>query len=69
MSDEQPRLAWGHININVSDLDRSMAFYEKLGFEAFMNAIPYLGLDGDFAAKELSEPSARVLGLPASTGP
>jgi catechol 2,3-dioxygenase-like lactoylglutathione lyase family enzyme len=67
MSDERPRLAWGHININVRDLDRSVAFYEKLGFEAFMSAIPYLGLDEGPVAKELSSPSARVLGLPAST--
>ena len=27
-----PNLSWGHININVSDLDTSIAFYEKLGF-------------------------------------
>ena len=25
-----PDLSWGHININVSDLDTSIAFYEKL---------------------------------------
>ena len=32
-SDEpSARLRWGHININVSDLDASINFYEKLGF-------------------------------------
>ena len=37
-------LGWGHININVRDLDRSVAFYQALGFELFMPSIPYLGL-------------------------
>ena len=27
-SDATPALQWGHINVNVSDLDRSIAFYE-----------------------------------------
>jgi predicted lactoylglutathione lyase len=30
-----PKLSWGHININVSDLDTSIFFYEKLGFSLF----------------------------------
>ena len=25
-------LAWGHVNLNVSDLEPSIAFYEGLGF-------------------------------------
>jgi hypothetical protein len=35
---------WGHININVKDLDASVAFYQKLGFEVFLPSIPYLNL-------------------------
>ena len=31
-----PDLSWGHININVSDLDTSIAFYEKPGFSLLM---------------------------------
>ena len=32
-NDQTVNLSWGHININVSDLDASIEFYEKLGFE------------------------------------
>ena len=32
MAEEAVRLGWGHINVNVSDLDASIRFYEKLGF-------------------------------------
>ena len=39
------RFRWGHININVADLDLSISFYEELGFEIFMPGIPYLGLE------------------------
>lgn len=44
MSDQATKLGWGHINVNVSNLNASIEFYEKLGFEAFIPAIPYLGL-------------------------
>ena len=37
-------LSWGHININVSNLDASIEFYEKIGFEVFLPVIPYLEL-------------------------
>jgi len=37
-------LTWGHININVTDLDRSVAFYQLLGFTIMIPGIPYVGL-------------------------
>ena len=39
------RFRWGHININVANLDLSTSFYEKLGFELFRPDIPYLSLE------------------------
>ena len=45
MRTEKPSLNWGHINVNVANLERSIAFYQKLGFEVFIPAIPYIGLD------------------------
>ena len=45
------RFGWGHININVSDLDASVGFYEKLGFEVFIPGIPYLNLSIDHKRK------------------
>jgi len=65
MSDRVPQLAWGHININVSKLDRSIEFYEKLGFEVFMPGIPYLGLTAEAGTTAMPEASARALGLTA----
>ena len=62
MSDRSP-LAWGHVNLNVSDLERSIAFYSELGFDVFMPGIPYLGLVRD-AIAPLAEAPARALGLP-----
>lgn len=55
--------AWGHVNLNVSDLERSIAFYGKFGFEVFLPGIPYLGLARDHASG-LAEGPARALGLP-----
>lgn len=46
-----PKLSWGHININVSDLDTSIAFYEKLGFSLLIPGVPYLGIEKDAALK------------------
>lgn len=43
MPDQRPRLVWGHINVNVSNLERSIAFYELLGFELYREGISYLG--------------------------
>jgi catechol 2,3-dioxygenase-like lactoylglutathione lyase family enzyme len=67
MTDRASQFAWGHININVSDLDRSIEFYEKLGFEIFIPAIPYLGLTAEPGSTAMPEASARALGLPAET--
>ena len=64
---EQPIFGWGHININVSSLDRSIEFYEKLGFTVFIPSIPYLGLTVDSSMSAMPEPSAQALGLTAET--
>ena len=31
MSDPKPALGWGHINLNVRDLETSIEFYAQLG--------------------------------------
>jgi catechol 2,3-dioxygenase-like lactoylglutathione lyase family enzyme len=62
VSDQTPTFSWGHININVTDLDRSIAFYEMLGFEAYVPGIPYLGLTQTMGEVEPSGVTA--LGLP-----
>ena len=67
MSDRLPRLAWGHININVTNLERSIAFYDKLGFEVFIPGIPYLSLRADAPATVEPEGTALALGLPAGS--
>lgn len=67
MADRDSRLVWGHVNINVSDLDRSIAFYEKLGFETFLPAIPYLALTAEGSPTTFCEQAALALGLPPGT--
>ncbi|MEH6583366.1 MAG: VOC family protein [Halioglobus sp.] len=67
MTDQAPKFAWGHININVSNLERSIAFYQKLGFELFIPAIPYLGLTAQAELVTLQQPSARALGVAENT--
>jgi catechol 2,3-dioxygenase-like lactoylglutathione lyase family enzyme len=43
-----------HININCSDLDRSVAFYRRLGFEVVMDAGTVSGIaDGSYEALEI----------------
>jgi len=64
MSDRGPHFGWGHINVNVRNLERSIEFYEKLGFEVFIPAIPYLGLTATAGATAMPPASARALGLP-----
>jgi catechol 2,3-dioxygenase-like lactoylglutathione lyase family enzyme len=60
------RFRWGHININVADLERSVRFYEKLGFEAFLPEIPYLGaVEGE--VRPLAAGAIEALGLASST--
>lgn len=39
------RLSWGHINVNVTNLEDSIAFYELLSFNVMMPGIPYLNLN------------------------
>ena len=67
MSDASGTFSWGHININVANLERSIAFYERLGFETFIPGIPYLGLASDQEPKTLADESARALGLAPGT--
>ncbi|MFK8042697.1 VOC family protein [Congregibacter sp.] len=55
--------SWGHININVSDIEASIAFYEKLGFGVFLPTIPYLNLSL-LQQNTVDEGSARALDLP-----
>ena len=64
MSEQTPKFSWGHININVSDLDRSIEFYRKLGFDVFIPAIPYLGMTADAGHAPLSSESATALAVP-----
>ncbi|MEQ8693296.1 MAG: VOC family protein [Pseudomonadales bacterium] len=61
-----PNLRWGHININVSDLDTSIAFYEKLGFSVLIAGVPYLGIGKDSAA-EIPAMQSKALDVPAGT--
>lgn len=67
MSGEKPEFGWGHININVRDLDRSIAFYEKLGFEIFIPGIPYPALDTGSESKVLTDETTRALGIHQGT--
>ena len=60
------RFGWGHININVRDLDVSVRFYGKLGFEEFIPGIPYLGLNAEEVG-EISADAAEALGVPPGT--
>ena len=67
MTDHVTKLGWGHINVNVSNLDASITFYEKLGFDVFIPAIPYLGLTKQIASKPIDAGSRKALGLPENT--
>ncbi len=60
-------LAWGHVNLNVSDLERSIAFYEALGFSVFMPGIPYLGISREGGASPIPDACAAALGLASGT--
>jgi predicted lactoylglutathione lyase len=61
MSIQAPKFTWGHININVSNLERSIEFYEKLGFEVFIPSIPYLGLKSEAVTQVIPEALLSVL--------
>ena len=67
MEDSTPSLSWGHINLNVRNLERSIAFYEKLGFQIFIPSIPYLGLTLEGEASVMPPDCAEALGIDAST--
>lgn len=67
METEKPRLNWGHININVRNLDRSIEFYRKLGFEIFIPAIPYLALQTGAQPEPLPHDAAMALGVAQGT--
>ena len=67
MAAEKPSFSWGHINVNVANLDRSIAFYQKLGFEVFIPAIPYLALDLAPDPKPLPDDAAAALGIHQGT--
>ena len=62
MTEYAPGLGWGHININVCNLDDSIAFYEKLGFQVFLPGIPYLGMSKD-ELQPLGEHISTALGI------
>ena len=57
------RFRWGHINVNVTDLDRSIVFYRELGFEMFRPDIPYLGLEAA-QSSTVSQGVAQALAVP-----
>ena len=57
-------LRWGHINLNVSELDRAIAFYQLLGFEVLLDGIPYLSLNAEKGFERLPEEAADALVLP-----
>ena len=67
MTEQTAEIRWGHINVNVSNLERSVAFYEKLGFELYRHGIPYLDLTMDTGVTALPDACAEALGLPEKT--
>jgi len=67
VAEAERRFRWGHININVRDLDRSVAFYAKLGFQVFLPGIPYLNLTLEAPSQPLPDGAAEALGVPKGT--
>ena len=67
MAEQAAQIQWGHINVNVSNLERSVAFYTKLGFELYRDGIPYLDLTMDSAVTALPDSCAKALDLPEKT--
>ena len=65
-SDATLALQWRHINVNVSDLDRSITFYETLGFEVYRPAIPFLKLEMTGTRNKMAAGAMRALGVPPS---
>ena len=67
MTDSSNGFSWGHININVRDLEESVAFYELFGFELLMPSIPYFGLVREGESRGLPVEGKRALKLPDGT--
>ena len=59
-------LSWGHINVNVTNLEASIKFYELLGFNVMLQGIPYLNLVNS-EAQTLHPEAAIALDLPFET--
>lgn len=64
MNSQTPSLSWGHININVRDLDASIAFYQKLGFSVLLPGIPYLDLTVQADSNRIPATAALALDMP-----
>jgi catechol 2,3-dioxygenase-like lactoylglutathione lyase family enzyme len=67
MTAEAPKFGWGHININVSNLEDAIGFYQKLGFEMFIPGIPYLGLTADPDHSAMPATATDALGITTGT--
>jgi catechol 2,3-dioxygenase-like lactoylglutathione lyase family enzyme len=67
MASKSPSLSWGHININVRNLDASIGFYQKLGFSMLLPGIPYLGLGAAPGSDGIPESAAIALDIPATS--
>lgn len=59
-------LSWGHINVNVTNLEDSIAFYSLLGFSVILPGIPYLNLTQS-DPQTLNPEAAVGLDLPLET--
>jgi catechol 2,3-dioxygenase-like lactoylglutathione lyase family enzyme len=57
---------WGHLNVNVSDLERSIAFYGQLGFSEMIPGIPHHGLSRH-EESALADGLCAAYGLPPGT--
>lgn len=67
MQKETPKLGWGHINVNVGNLERAVAFYALLGFAPYRPGIPYLNLTDASGFRPLPDTGAAALGVAAGT--
>ena len=62
MIEHAPTFGWGHININVSNLEDSIEFYETLGFQVLIPGIPYLGMSRE-EMRPLAQGISTALGI------
>ncbi|MFK7897329.1 MAG: VOC family protein [Myxococcota bacterium] len=63
---DAPKLSWGHVNLNVRDLETSVVFYQKLGFEVLIPSIPYLGMERAGEPTTMPSDCAEALGVEPS---